>query len=244
MIGERILPESQCGFRKGRGCCDMIFVARQLLEKSREHHESLFTLFVDLRKAYDSVPRQALWKVLFKCGVPPVMLRLIRSFHEGMKAEVRVGDSLSDSFEVQNGLRQGCTMAPTLFNIYFSAVVTKWLRSCPEAGVEVLYKTGRRLVGDRTVKARLNVVRVTESQFADDVALYATSRGELESIAQKFVTGASKWGVTVSIEKTKGMAMGKGLNDEDVAPVKVEGGDRNGGLLHLPRLCIVQRWRS
>ncbi len=46
VIAERILPESQCGFRKGRGCCDMIFVARQLLEKSREHHESLATLLV------------------------------------------------------------------------------------------------------------------------------------------------------------------------------------------------------
>ncbi len=80
-------------------------------------------------------------------------------------------------------------------------------------------------MGDRTAKARLNGVRVTESQFADAMAVYATSRGDLESIAQKFVTGASEWGVTVSIEKTKGMAMGKNLNDEDVAPVKVEGGE-------------------
>ena len=42
----------------------MIFVARQVLEKAREHHDSLFTLFVDLRKAYGSVPREALWQVL------------------------------------------------------------------------------------------------------------------------------------------------------------------------------------
>ena len=55
VIAEMFLPESQCGLRKERRCCDMIFVARQLLEKTREHHDSLFTLFVDLRKAYDSV---------------------------------------------------------------------------------------------------------------------------------------------------------------------------------------------
>ena len=54
--------------RKGRGCCDMIFVSRQLLEKTREHCDSLFTLFVDLRKAYDCMPREALWKVLERCG--------------------------------------------------------------------------------------------------------------------------------------------------------------------------------
>ena len=126
VIAEKILPDSQCGFRKGRGCCDMIFVARQLLEKAREHQESLFTLFVDLRKAYDSIPQQALWQVLERLGVPPRMMRIVRSFHEGMKAEVRVGTSHSSSFEVKNGLRQGCTLAPTLFNLYFSAVVASW----------------------------------------------------------------------------------------------------------------------
>ena len=70
VVTERVLPESQCGFRKGRGCVDMIFTARQLVEKSREHDDPLYILFVDLKKAYDSVPRKALWCVLEKCGVP------------------------------------------------------------------------------------------------------------------------------------------------------------------------------
>ena len=47
-------------FTKGCGCADMIFVAKQLVEKVTEHGESLYVLFVDLRKAYESVPRQAL----------------------------------------------------------------------------------------------------------------------------------------------------------------------------------------
>ena len=51
VIAEKILPESQSGFRKGRGCADMIFDARQLVEKAREHGESLYVLFVQLRKA-------------------------------------------------------------------------------------------------------------------------------------------------------------------------------------------------
>ena len=59
----------------------MLFVARQLLEKTREHHDTMFTLFVDLRKAYDSVPREALWKVLERCGVPPRMLCVVKSLH-------------------------------------------------------------------------------------------------------------------------------------------------------------------
>ena len=106
VISEKVLPESQCGFQKGRGCCDTIIVARQLLETVREHQDCLFTLFMDLRKAYDSVPREQLWQVLEQCGLPPRMLRIVKSFHEGMEAEVRVGTTLSDSFEERIGLRQ------------------------------------------------------------------------------------------------------------------------------------------
>ena len=49
LIAEKVLPESQCGFRKGRGCVDMIFTVRQLFKKSREHDESLFYLLIFTR---------------------------------------------------------------------------------------------------------------------------------------------------------------------------------------------------
>ena len=52
----------------------MIFYARQIVEKAREHKNSVFMLFVDLRKAHDSVPHQALWLVLEKYGIPPLPL--------------------------------------------------------------------------------------------------------------------------------------------------------------------------
>ena len=78
LIVERVLPESQCGFCKGRGCVDMIFTARQVFEKSREHDDPLLALFIDLCKAYaDLVSRESLWKVPYNYGVPPVMLSLM-----------------------------------------------------------------------------------------------------------------------------------------------------------------------
>ena len=53
--------------------------------------------------------------------------------------------------------------------------------------MDVYFHHGRKLVGVRTVKARLNILKVTESQFADDVALYTGPQGCLESIAMKFL---------------------------------------------------------
>ena len=92
--------------------------------KSKEHDDSLCVLFGDLRKAYDSVPREAMWGVLEKYGVPTNMLSVVRSFYEDMTAVVRVRDSTTSDIEITNGLRQGCTLAPTLFNLYFSAMVS------------------------------------------------------------------------------------------------------------------------
>ena len=63
------------------------------------------------------------------------MLNVVKSFHEGMHAEVRVGSTVTDRFEVRNGLWQGCTLAPTLFNIYFSAMVADWRNRSSGAGV-------------------------------------------------------------------------------------------------------------
>ena len=152
-VADSELAESQCGFRKGRGCMDMIFCVRQLIEKTIEHEEVLYVVFVDLRKAYDSVPREAMWKVLEKYGFPPKMISLIQSFHENMSAELKIsGEILEGEISVSNGLRQGCTMAPTLFNLFFNMVVEAWRSLCADDGVTILYNVDGHLVGSRSSK--------------------------------------------------------------------------------------------
>ena len=87
-----LVPESQCGFRRGRSTVDMMFSVRQLQEKCLEQRQPLFSCFVDLTKAYDTVHRGLLWQVLAKFGVPPSMLPVIKDQHEGMKAVMLKGD--------------------------------------------------------------------------------------------------------------------------------------------------------
>jgi len=60
-LAERELSDTQCGFRKGRSCTDQIFTVSQIVEKLFEHRTPGFLVFIDLKKAYDSVPREALW---------------------------------------------------------------------------------------------------------------------------------------------------------------------------------------
>ena len=72
-----LIPKSQCGFRKDRGTIDMIFTARQLQEKCQGQNV-LHMTFVDLTKAFDTVSRVGLWKIMAKFGCPPRFIAMVR----------------------------------------------------------------------------------------------------------------------------------------------------------------------
>ncbi len=92
-ISEAVLPETQCGFRKSRSTTDMVFVLRQLMEKSREQNKDLYVAFIDLSKAFDTINRELLWKNFSKLGVPPKFLSILRQLHDGMQARVLTENS-------------------------------------------------------------------------------------------------------------------------------------------------------
>ena len=99
-----ILPESQCGFKKNRGTMDMIFTARHLQEKCQEQNMDLYMTFADLTKAFDTVSREVLWKIMAKFGCPTKFRAMVRQFYDSMLALVQ-----NDPFPVTNGQARLCT---------------------------------------------------------------------------------------------------------------------------------------
>ena len=80
--------------------------------------------------------------------VPEETVRLIRSFHEGMRATIRLDGTALEEISVKNGLRQGCCMAPVLFNLYTCLALERWLARVEGAegvGIDVRYKYDKKL---------------------------------------------------------------------------------------------------
>ena len=173
-IAPRILPESQCGFRSGRGVTDMVFTARQMQEKCREQHQELYVVFLDLTKAFDSVNREALWCILRKLVCPEKFFNVIRSFHDGMVARVMDQGAYSEPFTVSNGVRQGCALAPTLFSLMFAVMLEDAFRQT-SSGIYVRFRTDGGFFNLRRLQAKTKVLQalIRDLLFVDDCALMA-----------------------------------------------------------------------
>ena len=200
---DEIVPESQCGFRKNRGTVDMIFASKQVQERCREQNKDLYILFVDLTKAFDTVSRPGLWNILPRIGIPPKMVKMIQSFHDGMKAGLVNGDE-SNEFPVTNGVKQGCVLAPTLFSFIFSMMLLSAFKES-DLGIEITYRTDGGIYKTQRLKSitKISKALVRDLLYADDCAIVAHSEKDLQEMATALSNATKRYGLTISIKKTE-----------------------------------------
>jgi hypothetical protein len=205
-----ILPEEQCGFRPARSTIDMLFVVRRLQELGRERKIPLYMCFIDLQKAYDSVDRELLWEVLTRFGVPANMLAVIRQFHDGMRARVRMDDGEhSEWFDVTQGLRQGCVLSPLLFNVFFAAaihVVLVRFSEDTEIVRDLVHLEEGVVVGNEVPMACVRRA-MWGMLYADDAGIVSRSAEGLSKMMTVIVTVFEAVGLTVSERKTETMLL-------------------------------------
>ncbi|XP_038062349.1 uncharacterized protein LOC119732818 [Patiria miniata] len=203
LLAERVYPETQCGFRAARSTVDMIFTLRQLQEKCREQRRPLYLAFVDLTKAFDLVSRDGLFKLLAKIGCPPKLLSIVTSFYNNMQGSVCCDGETSEAFPIRSGVKQGCVLAPTLFGIFFSLLLSFAFGSSPE-GVYLPSRADGKLFNLARLRSKTKVTSVLlrEMLFADDASLASHTETGLQQLVDRLSYACKEFALTISIKKT------------------------------------------
>ncbi|BHF64061.1 hypothetical protein SprV_0200705900 [Sparganum proliferum] len=197
-----LLPESQCGISHCRATTDMIFVARQPQEKCQKMRTHLYSIFVDLMKAFHTVNREGLWKIMQKFGCPERFTQMVRQFHDGVMARVTDNGTVSETFAVTNGLGHSCVLASTLFSLMFSAMLMDACRG-ERPGIRIAYSTDGHPLNYRRMhfQSRVPTTIVHELLFADDCALNITMEGDMQRSMDPFDAISDNFGLVIYTEK-------------------------------------------
>ena len=121
---EKIIAEEQAGFRAGRSTTEQIFNLQILCEKYLQHQQDLYHVFIDFKKAFDGVWHAALWATMNKYNISTNLIRVIKSTYDKATSAVLFNSSIGDWFRTTVGVRQGCLLSPTLFNIFLERIMT------------------------------------------------------------------------------------------------------------------------
>jgi hypothetical protein len=183
-----IIGDHQCGFRRNRSTTDQIFYIRQILEKKWEYNGTVYQLFIDFKKAYDSVKREVLYNILLEFGIPKKLVSLIKMCLNETYSKVRIGKLLFNKFSLQNELKQD-VLSPLLLNFALEYAIRKLQESQME-----LNGTHQLLV------------------YADDVNLLGDNVNTITENTETLLEANKDIDLEINAEKTKYMIMSRHPN--------------------------------
>ena len=119
-----------------------------------------------------------------KYNICSKLVRTIEHLHDNATSAVIFNSSIGDWFRTTVGVRQGCLLSPTLFNIFLERIMTDALEN----------HQGIFSIGGRTI---------TNLRFADDIDGLAGDEQELVNLVERLENTSTSYGMEISAEKTK-----------------------------------------
>ncbi len=115
-----IMCREQIGIIKKARTSDHLFVLKSIIDNLKKSKKRLYACFIDLRKAFDTIWREALFYKMYKVNISSKFIKLVHSLYASTQSCIRHHDHYTKFFAPQIGTRQGCILSPTLFNLYLN----------------------------------------------------------------------------------------------------------------------------
>ena len=147
----------------------------------REDKKS-FAFFLDIQKAYDTVWHDGLWYKLWDIGVKARMWHEIKKMYMSSRSVVFLEGENSNSFNVEQGMAQGCSLSPILFSVFINDL----LKEVEQAELAIQLSSGKTIGG---------------MLFADDFVGVSDSKESLQKLIDVVYSYCSKWRLRANVIK-------------------------------------------
>ena len=182
-----------------------------MIEGVYSQNSKAIIVFVDFKKAFDSIHRGKMLEILRKYGVPDKLVKAVEQLYIGTFASVLSPDGETDKFEIKAGVLQGDTLAPYLFAIVVDFAMRQAIRNNEEElGLTILPSRSRRHPA----------VCITDLMFADDIALLSEEIAQAQELLSRVEMEASKIGLHINAKKTELMTFNY---DNEITIVTIKG---------------------
>ena len=186
----RLLSPAQLGFVAENRCSDAHIIIYNLIRKKcHEQNSKIFSCFVDFKKAFDSVPRDLLLRKILNMGISGRFFNILRNIYTTDKACVKMGQTRSDFFGLNIGVRQGCILSPLLFNLFISDLAKKF--------------------DTMEEKVQLGSISVNSLFWADDLVLFSETKEGLDRLLNTLEEYCRENELMINTKKTKCMIFNK-----------------------------------
>ena len=191
-IDKKIFSSSQLGFLAGCRTSDAHFILQNLIDLyCKKKNQHIFGCFVDFKKAFDTIPRHKLFQKLLDNNINGKFYDILVNMYSNDIACIKISDTISPSFIANQGVKQGCILSPTLFNIFLS-------------DIQSIFDTAEcdpvQLNGDTLMGCII---------WADDILLLSKSETGLGSMLSALNIYSKQNGMTVNTKKTKTIVFNK-----------------------------------
>ena len=201
------LRRNQNGFRSNRTTVAQILALRRIIEGVKANNLSAVITFIDFKKAFDTIHRGKMLRILKAYGLPPNILRAIEAMYTNTRAKIISPDGETDMFEITGGVLQGDTLAPFLFVIVLDYALRKALDGKEEdLGFTITPRKSRRHPKEA----------IADLDFADDISLLSDQIEEAQQLLFSVEKECKKVGLGLNGPKTKYLA----YNIEEQQPLQ------------------------
>ena len=125
-----LITREKIGFRQGSQTSDNLFTLKTMIDNMFKKKKYLYVCFVNFRKAFDLVNRNALLYKLQQYNINGNFFNIIKSMYKEVRFSVKIGNTIIPPFMPSVGVKQGCVLSPTLFSMYINDVVKIFSEDC------------------------------------------------------------------------------------------------------------------